>query len=104
LRRSLIPQMSDTEPAERVEAPHSWFVQAVAHDVALGERLAALRLKEEPCCARADEFFQDSRERWVHVNVVNGPVLSAAYKPCGLFTIRNLSAYSKPIASIANTR
>jgi hypothetical protein len=43
----LIPQKSDTEPAERVEAPHSWFVQAIAHDVAMRERLDDLRLKEE---------------------------------------------------------
>jgi hypothetical protein len=46
-RSSLIPQKSDTEPAERVEAPHSWFVQAIAHDVAMRERLDDLRLKEE---------------------------------------------------------
>ena len=51
--------MTDPEHVERVEAPHSWFMQAVANDVALGERLAARRLKEETGCARAEELFQD---------------------------------------------
>ena len=49
-------------------------MQAIPHDVALRDRLAAFSLKEKARIARADELFQDNRKRRMHVNVSNGVV------------------------------